>query len=119
MTLIAFLIEEDGPSYTEPGQNGKVLGLTEKWDRGRGGRKENEGKQDGKPGCKYNGTWLRWVDAEGTPVPTGRERAESSQRRFADSERLRAETERRLAEAERRLAESERLGRIGGEPPKP
>ena len=37
-------------------------------------------------------TWLRWVDGEGRPVPTGRERAES--------ERLRAE---RLAEQLRQL----------------
>jgi len=44
-------------------------------------------------------TWLRWVDAEGAPIPTGRERAES--------ERQRAD----------RLAEQ--LRQLGVEPTKP
>ncbi len=50
--------------------------------------------------------WLRWVDAEGTPVPTGRERAET--------ERRRAELERQRAD---RLAEQ--LRQLGVEPPQP
>ena len=29
----------------------------------------------------HDGTWLRWVDADGTPVPTGRERADSERQR--------------------------------------
>jgi Uma2 family endonuclease len=52
-------------------------------------------------------TWLRWVDAEGTPVPTGRERADA-ERQLAESERLRADTERQLAESERQRADTER-----------
>ena len=35
-------------------------------------------------------TWLRWVDATGTPVPTGSERAEAERQR-AEAERQRAE----------------------------
>jgi hypothetical protein len=49
--------------------------------------------------------WLRWVDAEGTLVPTGHERAESERQR-ADAERQRAD----------RLAEQ--LRQLGVEPPK-
>ena len=58
--------------------------------------------------------WLRWVDVDGTPIPTGRERAESqlklveTERQRADSERQRAETERQRAETERQRAETER-----------
>ncbi len=44
-------------------------------------------------------TWLRWVDAEGVPVPTGHERAEA--------ERQRAD----------RLADQ--LRQLGVEPPRP
>ena len=52
--------------------------------------------------------WLRWVDAEGRLIPTGRERAES-ERQLAESERQRAESERQRAESECQLAKSERL----------
>ncbi len=51
-------------------------------------------------------TWLRWVDAEGVPVPTGYERAEA--------ERERAEAERQRAD---RLADQ--LRQLGVEPPRP
>jgi Uma2 family endonuclease len=54
----------------------------------------------------YDSAWLRWVDAEGTLVPTGYERAEA--------ERQRAEAERQRAD---RLAEQ--LRQLGVEPPKP
>ena len=52
-------------------------------------------------GCyeDMDATWLRWVDAAGTPVPTGRERAEAERQR-ADEERQRAE---RLAAQLRQL----------------
>jgi len=50
-------------------------------------------------------TWLRWVDKQGRPIPTGAERAEREQAR-AERERTRAD---RLAEQLRRLgAEPER-----------
>ena len=52
--------------------------------------------------ARYEGwdtAWLRWVDGEGIPIPTGHERAEA--------ERQRAEAE-SCADAERQLAESER-----------
>ena len=52
----------------------------------------------------HDRTWLRWVDAEGTPVCTGRERAET--------ERQRAETERQRAD---QLADQ--LRQLGVEPP--
>lgn len=58
-------------------------------------------------------TWLRWVDAEGKPVPTGRERAESERQR-ADAGWQRAEAERQRAD---RLAEQ--LRQLGIEPSKP
>ena len=61
----------------------------------------------------HDNTWLRWVDAEGVPVPTGHERAES-ERQLAESERQRAESERQRAD---RLAEH--LRQLGVEPPKP
>ena len=53
-------------------------------------------------------TWLRWVDAEGNLVPTGRE-----QRERADRERQCADSERERAD---RLAEQ--LRQLGVEPPK-
>ncbi len=54
--------------------------------------------------------WLRWVDATGTPVVTGRERA--------DAERERAEVERERAEAEHVRAEqlAAQLRQLGVEP---
>ncbi len=56
-------------------------------------------------------TWLRWVDAEGLPIPTGRERAES-QRQRAEVAEQRADTERQRAD---KLAEQ--LRQLGLEPP--
>jgi hypothetical protein len=55
-------------------------------------------------------TWLRWVDATGTPVPTGREGKQA--------ERQRAEAEHERAEAERQRAErlAEQLRELGIEP---
>ncbi len=47
----------------------------------------------------WDAAWLRWVDAEGTPIPTGSERADTERQR-ADAERQRAD---RLAEQLRRL----------------
>ena len=44
-------------------------------------------------------TWLRWVDADGNPIPTGAERADEEKRR-ADEEKRRAE---RLDEQLRKL----------------
>lgn len=55
------------------------------------------------------GTWLRWFDALGRPLPTSEERAEQERLR-AEQERLRAEQERLRAE---RLAE--RLRALGGD----
>ena len=61
--------------------------------------------------------WLRWVDAAGTPVPMGRERAEAEQQRAnaererADAERERADAERERAEVEQQRADAERLRR--------
>jgi hypothetical protein len=46
-------------------------------------------------------TWLRWTDADGNLILTGKERAEQ--------ERQRAEQERQRAEQERQRAEQERL----------
>jgi Uma2 family endonuclease len=75
----------------------------------------------------HDNTWLRWVDAQGTPIPTGRERAES-ERQIAESERQTAESERQIAESERQRADAERqradqlagqLRQLGVEPPKP
>ncbi|MFO1352342.1 MAG: Uma2 family endonuclease [Gammaproteobacteria bacterium] len=54
-----------------------------------------EGKED---------TWLRWTDAEGALIPTGRERAEQERQR-AEQERQHAEQERQRAEQERQRAE--------------
>jgi Uma2 family endonuclease len=62
-----------------------------------------EGKSD---------TWLRWTDANGVLIPTGKERAEQEQQR-AEQERQRAERERQRAEQEQQRAEQEqqRAGR--------
>jgi hypothetical protein len=56
-----------------------------------------EGKRD---------TWLRWTDAAGQLIPTGKERAEEERRR-AEEERRRAEQERQRAEQESQRAELE------------
>ena len=55
-------------------------------------------------------TWLRWVDAHGNLVPTGKERAEA--------ERQRADIERRNAESANKRAErlAEQLRQLGVEP---
>lgn len=54
--------------------------------------------------------WLRWCDASGEPLPTGRERA--------DAERVRADAERERADAERARAErlAEKLRALGIDP---
>ena len=52
------------------------------------------------------GAWLRWTDAHGVVIPTGRERAEQERER-AEQERERAEQERERAEQERERAEQE------------
>ncbi|MCR4410918.1 MAG: Uma2 family endonuclease [Thermoguttaceae bacterium] len=51
--------------------------------------------------------WLRWTDAEGRLIPTGRERAEAEHQR-AEAERQRAEAERQRADSEHERAEAER-----------
>ncbi len=51
--------------------------------------------------------WLRWVDADGVPIATGAERAESEKAR-AESEKARAESEKARAESEKARAESEK-----------
>jgi hypothetical protein len=56
-------------------------------------------------GC--SGRWLRWIDAEGTLLPTGAEAA-AQERARAAQERARAEQERARAEQERARAEQER-----------
>ena len=68
-------------------------------------------------GCyeEMDDTWLRWVDATGTPVPTGRERAE------AERQRRRRTTARRpsgSADAEQQRAEqlAAQLRQLGVEP---
>jgi len=53
-------------------------------------------------------TWLRWTDADGNLILTGKERAEQERQR-AQQERQRAEQERQRAEQERQRAEQERL----------
>jgi hypothetical protein len=35
----------------------------------------------------HDNTWLRWVDADGQPIPTGSERAEEQQRRAEEQQR--------------------------------
>src|SRR5262249_27454330 len=52
-------------------------------------------------------TWLRWTDADGNLILTGKERAEQEHQR-AEQERQRAEQERQRAEQERQRAEQER-----------
>jgi Uma2 family endonuclease len=60
------------------------------------------------------GPFLRWIDPEGKPLPTGAERAHAAEeharteRERAEAERVRAEAERVRAEAERVRAEAER-----------
>jgi Uma2 family endonuclease len=58
---------------------------------------EYEGKWD---------VWLRWCDADGNLLLTGKERAEQEQQR-AEQERQRAEQEQQRAEQERQRAEQE------------
>jgi hypothetical protein len=53
-------------------------------------------------------TWLRWTDAEGELIPSGKERAEEEHQR-AEAEHLRAEDEHLRAEQERLRADEERL----------
>ena len=53
-------------------------------------------------------TWLRWVDVNGEPVPSGSERAEQERIR-AEQEHTRAEQEHTRAEQERVRAEQERM----------
>lgn len=56
--------------------------------------------------------WLRWVDADGVPVPTGAERANVEQARAnaanerADAEQARAEAEQARADAEQARADA-------------
>ena len=58
--------------------------------------------------------WLRWTDAHGVMLPTGKERAEQERQRAEQVEKLlvqerqRAEQERQHAEQERQRAEQER-----------
>jgi Uma2 family endonuclease len=56
---------------------------------------------------QYDQPFVRWLDADGMPLPTPQERAEAEQNR-AEAERSRAEVERTRAEAERSRAEVER-----------
>jgi hypothetical protein len=56
---------------------------------------EFEGKVD---------TWLRWTDAQGVLIPTGKERAEQERQR-AEQEHQRAEQEHQRAEQEHQRAE--------------
>ena len=49
-------------------------------------------------------TWLRWTDAHGVLIPTGKERADQEQQR-AEQERQRADQEQQRAEQERQRAE--------------
>ncbi len=66
----------------------------------------------------HDNLWLRWVDAEGVPIPTGRERAESERQR-AETERQRAEVAEQRADTERQRADklAEQLRQLGLEPP--
>jgi hypothetical protein len=59
----------------------------------------------------FEDDWLRWVDEEGRPVPTGKERADAAGER-AEQERQRADAERQRAD---RLAEQ--LRQLGVERP--
>lgn len=46
----------------------------------------------------FHTTWLRWADAQGNLIPTGKERAET-EKECAETERARAETEHKEKEA--------------------
>ncbi len=61
----------------------------------------------------HENTWIRWVDGEGQPIPSGSEGADSERQR-ADLERQRADSERQRAD---RLAEQ--LRQLGVEPEEP
>ena len=54
---------------------------------------------------EHERTWLRWVDAEGVFLPTGKEQTElkEAERRRADAERQRADAEAERAKAERQI----------------
>ncbi|MBN8616468.1 MAG: Uma2 family endonuclease [Deltaproteobacteria bacterium] len=61
------------------------------------------------------GPFLRWIDADGAPLPLGRERAEDAEQRLAEAERARTEAEcartdaeRARMDAEQRAADAER-----------
>ena len=58
-----------------------------------------EGKFEG-----VRSRWLRWTDAQGELIPTGKEAAERERGR-AEQERRRADQERGRAEQERRRAD--------------
>jgi hypothetical protein len=74
-------------------RDGEYLPLDRAWVEKVGlGLTVWEGTFEGQTGC-----WLRWCDAKGNLIPTGRERAEQ--------ERLRAEHERELREKERKRAD--------------
>ena len=62
-------------------------------------------------------TWLRWADAQGVLIPTGKEGLDVERQR-ADAERERAEAERQRAEAERECADrlAEQLRQLGIQP---
>jgi len=66
----------------------------------------------------HDNTWLRWVDAEGVPVPTGREGVKSQQQR-ADAQQQRADAQQQRADRERQRADqlAEQLRQLGVEPP--
>ncbi|MGH9751900.1 MAG: Uma2 family endonuclease [Blastocatellia bacterium] len=71
---------------------------------------EYEGKHD---------LWLRWVDAEGKLIPTGKELA-GQERQRAEQERSRAEQSEQLLQQERERAErmAEMLRQLGKDPNK-
>jgi Uma2 family endonuclease len=62
---------------------------------------------------QYEQLFVRWLDREGTPLPTAAERL-SAERARADAERARADAERARADAERARADelAKRLGAI-------
>lgn len=63
-------------------------------------------------------TWLRWTDATGTLMLTGKERAEQERQRAAHERLAREDTVQRLAQAEQRLAQlAAMLRQLGHEPP--
>lgn len=84
MAEVLTIYRLQGVQYERQGTSqldGVQLGLT-LWEG------EYEGRVD---------TWLRWTDAQGVLIPTGKERAEQANQR-AEQERQRAEQERQRAE---------------------